>query len=137
MWSAYCVRMEREHTWAGMPEIVAATQIWHRVVRVFKDVGDGLFDLIAVLGEEDPYALPIDLVFSEARSHYDVLVEVRPRKTISTETIALRQPVKLENPNLVTTPAARLKVAGMFEEFKNKARKELTERRKSGRRRLR
>ena len=68
-WSPYCVRLEREHTWAGMPEIVAATQIWHRVVRVFKDVGDGLFDLIAVLGEEGPYTHPIDLVFSEARAH--------------------------------------------------------------------
>ena len=130
-WSPYCVRLEREHTWAGLPEIVAATQIWHRVVRVFKDVGDGLFDLTAVLGEEGPYTLPIDLVFSEARSHYDVLVEVRPLQTISTETIALKQSVKFENPDLTTTPAARLKVAGMFEEFKNKARKELTERRKT------
>ena len=60
-----------------------------------------------------------------------MLVEVRPLQTISTETIALKKSVKFENPDLATTPAARLKVAGMFEEFKNKARKEFTERRKA------
>ena len=87
-WSAYCARMTREHTWAGMPELVAATQIWRRTVRVFKDVGDRLFDLAAVLGEEGFCTPPIDLVFSEARSHYDVLIEVRPRQTISPKTIA-------------------------------------------------
>jgi hypothetical protein len=62
VWSAYCARMQHEHTWAGLPELVAASQVWHRTIRVFVNVGDGLFNLRAVLGEEGFSTAPIDLV---------------------------------------------------------------------------
>ena len=129
VWSAYWARMQSEGEWGGLPELVAASQVWRRAVRIFENVGDGLFHLRAVLEGEDFSTAPIDLVLGS--DHYDMLTEVRPLQTTPPETIVLEQSVKLEDPNLVTTPAARLKVAGMFEEFKNKARKELTERRKT------
>ena len=62
VWSAYCARMQHEHTWAGLPELVAASQVWHRIIRVFVNAGDGLFNLRAVLGEEGFSTAPIDLV---------------------------------------------------------------------------
>ena len=86
VWSAYCARMQHEHTWAGLPELVAASQVWHRTIRVFVNVGDGLFNLRAVLGEEGSSTAPIDLVLES--DHYDVLTEARPLKTTPPETIA-------------------------------------------------
>ncbi|KOO34190.1 hypothetical protein Ctob_007991 [Chrysochromulina tobinii] len=86
VWSAYCARMQHEHTWAGLPELVAASQVWHRTIRVFVNVGDGLFNLRAVLGEEGFSTTPVDLVLES--DHYDVLTEARPLKTTPHETIA-------------------------------------------------
>ena len=50
-WSAYCNRMQHEHVWGGIPELVAAAQIYRICIRVFANVGLGRFHLRAVLGE--------------------------------------------------------------------------------------
>ncbi len=66
-WSVYCARMQNDRTWGGLPELVAASQVWRRVVRVFENIGDGLYLLRAVLGEEGFYTVAIDLVLEETR----------------------------------------------------------------------
>ena len=89
VWSVYCARMQREGTWAGLPELVAASQIWHRIIRVFENVGDGIFHLRAVLGEEGFLIAPIDLALGS--DHFDVLPRrarcrrPRPRRSPRTD----------------------------------------------------
>ena len=129
VWSVYCARMQREGTWAGLPELVAASQIWHRVIRVFENVGDGLFHLRAVLGEEGFLIVPIDLALGS--DHFDVLTEARPLQTTPTETTARDGSAKLEPIDHIATLADWLAlILGRLEEFTEttKNREEIDER---------
>ena len=78
-WSEYCNRMQREHVWAGIPELIAAAHVYHTCIRVFANVGPGRFHLWAVLGEKsnilDVRSPPIDIVYGS--SHYDSLINAR------------------------------------------------------------
>ena len=78
-WSEYCNRMQREHVWAGIPELIAAAHVYHTCIRVFANVGPGRFHLWAVLGEKsnilDVRSPPIDIVYGS--SHYDSLIDAR------------------------------------------------------------
>jgi hypothetical protein len=97
--------MQSERTHAGIPELVAASEIWHRCIRVFKDVGDGLLRLQAMLGDEGSYTIPIDLVHGS--DHYDELTEVRPywKKTpIETLTLALKALGRLKELEMCLRP---------------------------------
>ena len=115
-WSEYCDRMQCERTWGGLPELVAASQVWRRVVRVFESVGDGLFHLRAVLGEEDFFTVPIDLVLES--DHYDMLTEVRPMQTNEPETIVQSRTAEFEAIGPIATFAKWLAlIPGRLEAF--------------------
>jgi len=78
-WVEYCNRMQREHTHAGLPELVAVAQVQRVGIRIFDDAGHGRFHLKAILGEEfitsDTNAATIDLVHGS--NHYDSLIGAR------------------------------------------------------------
>ena len=113
-WSVYCARMQSERTWGGLPELVAASQVWHCVVRVFENVGNGHFHLRAVLGEESFSAAPIDLVLES--DHYDTLTEVHPVKMIQPEKIAEVRPLKTTP---IETLTLELKALGRLKELES------------------
>ena len=111
-WSVYCARMQNDRTWGGLPELVAASQVWHRVVRVFENIGDGLYLLRAVLGEEGFYTAAIDLVLEE--HHYDALTEVHPVKMIQPEKIVEARPPRTTP---IETLTLELKALGRLKEL--------------------
>ena len=122
VWSVYCARMQSDRTWGGLPELVAASQVWRRVVRVFENIGDGLYVLRAVLGEEGFYTVAIDLVLE--KNHYDALTEVHQAKMIQPEKVAEACPPK-------TTPiealTLELKALGRLKELESCLRPKMPE----------
>jgi hypothetical protein len=121
-WSVYCARMQSDRTWGGLPELVAASQVWRRVVRVFENIGDGLYVLRAVLGEEGFYTVAIDLVLE--KNHYDALTEVHQAKMIQPEKVAEACPPKTTP---IETLTLELKALGRLKELESCLRPKMPE----------
>ncbi|KOO53306.1 hypothetical protein Ctob_016588, partial [Chrysochromulina tobinii] len=109
-WQEYCNRMQHEHVWAGIPELVASAHVYRACIRVFANAGPGRFHLWAVLGEM-PTVLnasipPIDVVYGS--NHYDSLVGTRllkPWEHEAKQTDKLATPAP-HKPEKTVVPAA-------------------------------